>query len=285
MLFSVLIPAFNAETTIACAINSALGQTVLGNVEILVYDDGSTDRTVTVTKNYAHDHPQVRVLQAVRNGGVSRARNILLDEARGDWLAFLDSDDVFLPHKLAACLQIATDHNSDFVTHDLGYLKGDGRVIGHIRNVGFAQASVLRKELTVGLRFSETLSAGEDTQFFCLLKRKAKHIHFSSVLTGLRIRQGSLTDKFWFEKRLIELWHFTHPDLPPPNNIDGYIEFYQSLSATERLNYHRKWLGQKFGRSAAGAMLAGNRLSAMPYFLASLLLNPSYVISRMRSNL
>jgi glycosyltransferase involved in cell wall biosynthesis len=282
MLFSVLIPAFNTEATVGYAIKSALSQVLQSEVEILVYDDGSSDDTGAVAERCMHDDSRVRVMRAAKNGGASRARNMLLQEARGEWIAFLDSDDVFLPGKLSICLQTAISLDSDFVTHDLGYLRADGRVVGRIKNIdgAFTQASIVRRELISDLRFCETLSAGEDSQFFCLLKRRAKRIHLPSVLTGIRIRRDSLTDKFWFQKRLIELWHETHKDLPPPDHIDGYMEFYYSLSRSERINYLRKWLGQKFGRSAAGAMLAGNRLIAARDLIGSLLLSPSYFVSR-----
>ncbi|WP_050044084.1 glycosyltransferase family 2 protein [Bradyrhizobium sp. LTSPM299] len=284
MLVSVLIPSFNVQSTVVDAIRSALAQSCEGQLEIVVYDDGSTDRTVGIVEQWVRQDKRVRILRAVTNRGSSHARNMLLDEARGDWIAFLDADDVFLPSKLATCLEAANSHDSDFVTHDLGYLRADDEVVGRIRSDGFLQGSLLRRYLTEGLRFSETLSAGEDSQFLCLLKRKARHFHLSSVLTGIRIRRGSLTDKFWFQKRLIELWHERHKDVPPPQNIDGYIEFYHSLSIAERLGNNRRWLGQKFGRSAAGAVLAGNRFVAAYYLLGSFVLNPSYLLSRLKNN-
>jgi glycosyltransferase involved in cell wall biosynthesis len=282
MLFSVLIPAFNTEAAIGDALKSALNQVVQGDVEILVYDDASSDGTGAVAERCMHEDPRVRVLRAAQNGGEYRTRNMLLQEARGEWVAFLDSDDVFLPGKLAMCLQTAISRDSDFVTHDLGYLRADGQVVGRITNVEFLQASVFRRDLTSDLRFLETLSAGGDTHFIHLLKRRARHVHLPSVLTGLRVRRNSLTDKFWFQKRLIELWHATHKDLPPPDDFGGYMQFYLSFSKYQRINYLRKWLGQKFGRSAAGAMLAGDRLIAAPYLIGSLLLDPSYIVSRVR---
>ena len=109
MLLSVLIPAFNAEETVERAINSVVSQTFEGQLEILVYDDGSTDRTFGVAEQCARNDQRIRVLRGVNNCGASRARNALLDEARGEWIAFFDSDDIFLPTKLAKCLDARLD--------------------------------------------------------------------------------------------------------------------------------------------------------------------------------
>jgi glycosyltransferase involved in cell wall biosynthesis len=284
MSFSVLIPAFNAEGSIGHAITSALSQTLENQFEILVYDDGSTDRTFAVVEQCARNHQGIRVIRAAKNAGASRARNVLLEEARGEWIAFLDSDDIFFPTKLAKCLEAATAKDSNYISHDLGYLRPDGQVIGRIKTIGFLQGSVFHRDLIKDLRFSETLSAGEDQQFFCLLKRKARHFHLPDVLTGIKIRSGSLTDKFWFQKRLIELWHETHPDETPPTDFEGYMKFYRSLPRIARFNNVRRWLGQKFGRSAAGAMLAGDRLTGTCFALGSVLLYPSYIASRVQNN-
>jgi glycosyltransferase involved in cell wall biosynthesis len=282
MLVSVLIPAFNARATIVTAVRSVLCQTFEDEIEVIVYDDGSTDGTSSAVEHEVLSDARVRLIRGAANSGVSRARNRLLAEARGEWIAFLDADDVFLPNKLAMCLSAALLHGCDLVTHDLGYLRADGKVIGQIRNVDFLQATVLRRTLAQGVLFSETLSVGEDSQFFGLLRRSAKPIHLSNVLTGLTIRSGSLTDKYWFQKRLIELWHETHKDSPPPPDLAGYMEFYHTLPWVTQLNALRKWFGQKSGRSAAAAVLSGRRLRAAPYLACSLVLNPGYILSRMR---
>lgn len=285
MLVSVVIPAFNARATIAAAVRSALEQEFDGEVEAIVYDDGSTDDTAGAVEREVSGDARLRIMRGTKNGGASHARNRLLDAAVGEWIAFLDADDVFLPGKLAICLRVALSQGSDLVTHDLGYLRADGQVVGRIRNADFLQATVMHSALTTDLRFSETLLAGEDSQFFGLLRRTAKPIHLPNVLTGLRIRRGSLTDRYWFQKRLIELWHDVHKNEAPPVDITGYMEFYQALPWTERLNCLRKWLGQKYGRSAAGAMLAGKRLRAGHYLACSVILHPGYIIGRARRNL
>ncbi len=93
--FSVIIPAYNSHSTLARAIDSVLAQT-LPALEVLVVDDGSTDDTRAIAEGYG---PPVRCIHKP-NGGVASARNRGIREARGDWVALLDADDVWLPHKL-----------------------------------------------------------------------------------------------------------------------------------------------------------------------------------------
>ncbi len=93
--FSVIIPAFNAAGYVSRAIESALQQTY-PPLEILVIDDGSADNTAQVVAEYP---TPVRLL-CQANGGPGAARNRGVREAQGNWLAFLDADDVWLPNKL-----------------------------------------------------------------------------------------------------------------------------------------------------------------------------------------
>lgn len=94
-MFSVVIPAYNAEKTLARAVGSALGQT-LGDLEVIVVDDGSTDGTARVAAEFGGAVTYVRQDRS----GASVARNTGIARARGEWIAFLDADDEFLPPKL-----------------------------------------------------------------------------------------------------------------------------------------------------------------------------------------
>jgi glycosyltransferase involved in cell wall biosynthesis len=93
---SVIIPAYNAEPYIGRAIESCVQQTSPPD-EIIVADDGSTDRTSEVALRY---QGPVRVIRLAENSGASVARNRAVEASSGDWLAFLDADDWFLPNKL-----------------------------------------------------------------------------------------------------------------------------------------------------------------------------------------
>jgi len=96
LLISVVIPAYNAEQYIAKAIESCLNQTYAPH-EIIVVDDASTDGTAAVAESFP---APVRVIRLAENMGVSAARNQGVQASTGDWLAFLDADDWFLPQKL-----------------------------------------------------------------------------------------------------------------------------------------------------------------------------------------
>jgi glycosyltransferase involved in cell wall biosynthesis len=96
MKISVIIPAYNAEPYIRTAIESCLSQTY-PPYEIVVVDDGSTDDTAAVAESFP---PPVRVIRLAENMGLPTARNRGVQASTGDWLAFLDADDWFLPEKL-----------------------------------------------------------------------------------------------------------------------------------------------------------------------------------------
>lgn len=99
---SVVIPTYNRVKWISKAIDSALAQTYT-DLEIIVVDDGSTDQTRQLIGNYGDG---VRYIYQT-NAGVSAARNRGIREARGEWIAFLDSDDEWLPEKLQSQLDLA----------------------------------------------------------------------------------------------------------------------------------------------------------------------------------
>lgn len=101
MIISVVIPAYNRESLILPALDSVREQTFLP-IEVLVIDDCSKDKTTKAVEEYAARHPgfPLRLIRQERNQGVSAARNRGIREARGDWVAFLDSDDLWEPNHL-----------------------------------------------------------------------------------------------------------------------------------------------------------------------------------------
>ena len=103
--FSVVTAAYQAEATIAEAVNSALTQTYPA-LEIIVCDDGSTDGTAGVLEGYGE---AITVLHQ-DNGGEASAKNLAVRHAHGDYVVVLDADDVFLPRRLEALAWLAVHH-------------------------------------------------------------------------------------------------------------------------------------------------------------------------------
>ncbi|MEL6580569.1 MAG: glycosyltransferase [Cyanobacteria bacterium J06621_12] len=105
-LVSVIIPAYNAEATIVETVNSVLAQTY-ANFELIIIDDGSSDRTWSLLQNLADSRIKV---YSYENAGVSTARNRGIERSQGEFVSFLDADDCWTPNKLE--LQIAALQNS-----------------------------------------------------------------------------------------------------------------------------------------------------------------------------
>jgi glycosyltransferase involved in cell wall biosynthesis len=102
---SVLMPVYNGERFLAAAIDSALAQT-FQDLEVIVIDDGSTDRSAAIAADYAARFPDKVIVVSQANGGISLARNAGIGVARGRFLAVLDADDLWLPHHIAECVNV-----------------------------------------------------------------------------------------------------------------------------------------------------------------------------------
>ena len=109
-LVSVVIPAFNRAHTLRRAVDSVLNQTYL-NFEVIVVDDGSTDNTREVLRSYGE---KIRWWSQI-NAGPSSARNIGIREAKGEYVAFLDSDDAWAPQKLERQMRLLSRCSDDVV--------------------------------------------------------------------------------------------------------------------------------------------------------------------------
>ena len=178
-LVSVIIPCYNRAHTIVDAIRSVQEQDY-DNVEILVVDDGSTDGSAEVGERRAGD--RVRVLRQA-NAGANRARNHGIDEARGVYVALLDSDDRFLPGHLRASVDILERLAGDVVVYariiverggGRSFLKppraireGEHMADYLLRDRGFVQTStvVLPTALARRVRYRDDLPFGQDVDF------------------------------------------------------------------------------------------------------------------------
>jgi len=116
-MISVIIPMYNASETILFCIDSVLQQTFDGEMEIIVINDGSTDDSSNTVLNHCN---KANILNLIlinkKNGGVSSARNAGMKVSKGDYIAFLDADDEWLPNKIATQLEVMNkDSSIDFL--------------------------------------------------------------------------------------------------------------------------------------------------------------------------
>ena len=120
---SIIVPVYNAETALRRCIESILHQSC-ADFELLLVDDGSKDDSGAICDEYAAKDSRIRVFHK-ENGGVSAARNLALDVARGKYLQFLDSDDWVVPDATLLLLRAAEEHGADLVISDFYRVVGE----------------------------------------------------------------------------------------------------------------------------------------------------------------
>lgn len=145
IFFSIIMPAYNAEKFISDAIKSVLSQTYK-NFELIIIDDCSLDQTVKVVQNYIAQDKRVNLVKKEKNQGVAETRNTGLNHAKGDFVAFLDSDDKWAEDKLEKQLAVLKERNDVDVVYGSYYrFNNDG-----IKNIVKVPNLLDKKELLKG---------------------------------------------------------------------------------------------------------------------------------------
>ena len=131
-LVSVVIPAFNAASVIEETLDSVCAQTYQ-DFEVIIVDDGSTDDTAVIAREFCAADARFTLVQQP-NGGPSVARNNAIERARGDWIAFLDADDVWLPEKLARQMELfREDPRANFLFTNYYFWDGSSGLFAYYR--------------------------------------------------------------------------------------------------------------------------------------------------------
>ena len=214
---SIIIPVYNVKQYLAEALDSVINQTY-DNLEIIVVDDGSDDGSEIICEEYAQKDNRIKLIHR-ENGGLSAARNTGLDNMTGEYVAFLDSDDVFLPEAIKKSLNALLSNNVDCVdfqhiiyrTISNKNLKNKKKyslvpegiytrlealeLVANYKVSATAWNKLYKREIWDNIRYPEG-HVYEDVYMLFKIIDKVKNIYFmNDILLLYRIRSNSITNK------------------------------------------------------------------------------------------
>lgn len=202
-LVSVIMPSWNTGKFIAESIESVIKQTYT-NWELLIVDDCSTDNTDEVVASF--DDERIRYFKNEKNCGAAITRNRAISEARGEWIAFLDSDDLWKPTKLEEQLLFMQEKNAVFSYHDFEKIDEESKPL----NVYVSGPSVVTKSMmydygypgcltfmysakAIGLVQIKDIKKNNDYAILLQLCKKADCYLLNKNLAWYRIRKKSIS--------------------------------------------------------------------------------------------
>lgn len=261
-MVSVVIPCYNAEDTIVRCVQSALGQTYK-DTEIIIVDDSSTDRSMAVLKDYLEKERLQEKISIVvqRNQGPSAARNRGIDLAKGEFIAFLDSDDFWNPEKLKIQIQLLKeDEEAQLIgcIYNDNFNKEKKRIIQiHFtdllkKNYFPTPTVIAKREVLKGFRFNEQQKYSEDYGLWLQISKKYKCLLVNESLTRsltqkLEYGHSGLSANLWgMEKGELHNFLFIYRK--------GYINSVQMInySLISLLKYFRRRIIIVFCRKKNG---------------------------------
>lgn len=204
-LVSVVMPTWNCARFIGKSIESVQRQSYR-NWELLVVDDCSTDDTGDIVYSYSSSDSRIAYKCLERNSGAAVARNTALRLARGRWIAFLDSDDLWLPEKLERQLEFMVDNGYAFTYHEYYEIDEDGKSMGilvsghrHVGRFGMWSCcwpgclSVVYDSERVGLVQIPDIKKNNDSAMWLKVVSRTDCYLLPAVLGYYRRRRGSIS--------------------------------------------------------------------------------------------
>lgn len=221
---SVITPVYNGEKFIGQAIETVLTQT-WQDWELIIINDGSTDQTATIVERYQDS--RIRVIHQT-NQGEGAARNTGLENAQGEYVAWLDADDSYLPNALAdgvAYLDknpqigvvyadgwICDEHNQNLMRlseHRMGFFTGDvlEQVVLSNSLITVPSCTMIRRQVVekVLLQFDSALKFGTDWDFWIRLARTTQFGYLDKVVCRYRVHQANISRTIGINKKRSEL--------------------------------------------------------------------------------
>ena len=217
-LVSIITPSYNTENYILDTIRSVQAQTYT-NWEMIIVDDCSTDNTIELVKKYIEDTDETRIhlLTNEKNSGAAVSRNYALREARGRWIAFLDSDDLWLPEKLKKQISFMEENNYSFSYTKYEEIDEESKSLGreisgpnHITKSGMYNycwpgcLTVMYDAKVVGLVQIADIKKNNDYAMWLKVCKKSDCYLLGEMLAKYRRRNGSISNHGYI--KLVK-WH------------------------------------------------------------------------------
>jgi glycosyltransferase involved in cell wall biosynthesis len=264
---SIIIPAYNSATFITRAIRSALDQDY-PEKEIIVVNDGSTDHTQQVLESFG---PSIRVINQT-NAGAAVARNTGIEQSRGEFIAFLDSDDQWLPGRLRKCVQPMLDHPEIGLTfcHSIrkipdGHEDIRGQAFDRIRiyprliwpsYYQCTPATTVRRAVLekTGL-FNPALPSREDQDLWIRIEEQTRVVEIPEPLVIVHVRAASLSKTLGTDAvetayfSILEQAFARNPNRYEPHRATIYADAWWHWGLIALLRQNPSRARQCFGRS------------------------------------
>lgn len=204
-LVSVIVPIYNAEDFMRETLDSILAQTYK-DIEIMCIDDMSTDSSRDIIAEYASKYDNIRPILLEENAGVSNARNTGIANARGRYIAFLDSDDVWLPEKIEKQINFMKENNYAFTFTSYRFMDSDSNPLNTIvrakdeltykkllRHNAISCLTVIIDREHIEDIYMPKIHHEDYAAWLRILKRGHKAYGLDEVLAKYRSRQNSLS--------------------------------------------------------------------------------------------
>ena len=202
---SVITPVYNAEKYLSETIESVLKQTYK-SFEYLLIDDCSTDNSASIIKEFEEKDSRVRYIKLSENSGAAVARNRGLEEAKGRYVAFVDSDDKWYPEKLERQLDFMENNHKAFTYTNYEHITEEGEVLsspklpdklnysGLLKNTAIACSTVVIDRQIIGDFRMPLVRKGQDTATWLQILRNHDYAYLvDEILNQYRGREGSLS--------------------------------------------------------------------------------------------
>jgi glycosyltransferase involved in cell wall biosynthesis len=304
-IISVLMAVYNCEDFVVDAIASLQRQT-LSNIEIVVVDDGSTDRTLELLESMAHIDTRIRVLRTAANHGCVSAWNLGLPYCRSPFIAKMDSDDVAVENRLEKQLNYLTANPQiALVGGAVSTIDFQGNPIELIGNspIPFTESAIrrslllgtpclhpcwlARRDLYVALGGYREIIPGEDYDFLLRAVTAGYNLaNIQDIIMKIRIRPGQISSKFALRQRKMQSYVIK---LYRERIHDGADSFDQNDARTEAMSGKLAgMLHNQAGRWVGRGFQSKKRWKKVAFLAAAALISPwqaRYFIDRIRMRL